>query len=120
MIDFHNLQVWEKSHKFTVDIYRLTESFPDHELYGLISQIRRASVSIPSNIAEGCGKGGHVELKRYLEIAGGSVSEVEYQLLLARDLGYIKDETFETLNMQAVEIKKMLVTYIKKIKQSNN
>ncbi len=86
MRDFHQLQVWEKSHRFALAVYQVSRAFPSSELYGLTSQIRRASLSIPSNIAEGCGRQGPPEFARFLHIAMGSASEVEYQLLFARDL----------------------------------
>ena len=89
MKDFRELKVWEKAHQLTLSVYQVSHRFPKEELYGLTSQIRRASASIPANIAEGCGKCGDAELARYLQIAMGSSSELEYHLLLARDLGYL-------------------------------
>jgi four helix bundle protein len=88
MKDFRKLKVWEKAHLLTLQAYRITEAFPKHEL-GLASQIRRCSSSIPANIAEGCGRLGNSELHRFLQIACGSASELEYHFLLARDLGYM-------------------------------
>jgi len=108
MRDFHRYVVWEKSHRFVVDVYRASQSFPPFEIYGLTSQLRRASLSIPSNIAEGCGRESDVEFSRFLDIAFGSASEVEYQLLLAHDLGYLNGEIYDCLNGEVVEIKKML------------
>ena len=87
MKDFRNLVVWQKSHKLTLDVYEATRKFPKEELYGLVSQLRRACSSIPCNIAEGCGRRGNGEFHRFLQIATGSASEVEYQLLLAHELG---------------------------------
>ena|SRR5215467_5979134 len=89
MQNFRNLRVWGKAHDLTLRIYEVTRSFPREETYGLTSQIRRSAASIASNIAEGCGRTGKAELRRFLEIAMGSASEVEYQLLLAEDLGYL-------------------------------
>ena len=86
MQDFRDLKVWQKSHQLTLEVYRSTATFPREELYGLTSQIRRASSSIPANIAEGCGRNSPNELRRFLEIAMGAASELEYHLLLARDL----------------------------------
>ena len=86
MKDFRQLKVWEKAHHLTLEIYRATASFPRAETYGLTSQIRRASSSICANLAEGCGRGGDAELARFCGIARGSASELEYHLLLARDL----------------------------------
>lgn len=116
MRDFKKLQVWQKSHDFTVRIYRATETFPSSELYGLTNQIRRATVSIPSNIAEGCGRDTNPDLIRFLHIAMGSASEVEYQLLLAHDLRFLKTEDFQRLQDQITEIKRMLTGFIKKLK----
>ncbi len=89
MRDFRQIRVWEKAHLLTLEIYRTTMCFPREELYGLSSQLRRASASIAANIAEGFGRGGNVELARFLQIGMGSAYEVEYHALLARDLGYI-------------------------------
>jgi four helix bundle protein len=88
MQDFKKLLVWKKAHELTLGLYGLTATFPRDETYGLTSQIRRAVSSIPANIAEGCGREGNVELTRFLFIAMGSASELEYHLLLARDLKY--------------------------------
>lgn len=89
MRDFRQLQVWDKAHQLTLLIYEATLKFPREELYGLTSQIRRAAVAIPANIAEGCGKDTELELARYMQISMGSASELEYHLLLARDLRYL-------------------------------
>ena len=90
MKDFRNLKVWEKAHQLALALYPITASFPRQEAYGLASQIRRAASSIPSNIAEGCGREGDPELARFCIIARGSATELEYQLLLARDLKLIQ------------------------------
>lgn len=105
MSDYKKLAVWGKSHQFALNIYRVTATFPKDELYGLTSQIRRASVSVPPNIAEGSGRGGNPELIRFLRIAAGSAHEAEYQLLLAHDLGYLNDELYKQLESESVEIK---------------
>ena len=116
MKDFKQLRFWQKTHAFVLELYKETNSFPRDELYGLTSQIRRASVSIPSNIAEGCGRSGDAELARFCQIAMGSASEVEYQLLLARDLEFISVEAHEQLNDQLTEVKRMLNSFIQKLK----
>ncbi len=116
MQDFRQLQVWQKSHALTLDIYRATVNLPREELYGLTSQIRRAASSIPANIAEGCGRNGDAELKRFLQIAMGSASELEYHLLLARDLSYLEDADYERLNRATVEVKKMLASFIRSLR----
>ena len=116
MKDFRNVKAWEKAHALTLCVYRASAGFPDHERFGLISQIRRASASIPTNIAEGCGRGGESELGRFMEIAMGSASEVECQLLLARDLKYLETRAYSALSTRVVEIKRMLSAFIKKLK----
>jgi four helix bundle protein len=119
MRDFRKIQVWEKAHHFTLKIYKLTSSFPKDELYGLTSQMRRAAASIPANIAEGCGRDTQAELARFVHIATGSASELEYHLILAHDLGYIKDEVYPELNSTINEIQRMLHGFEKAI-QSNS
>jgi len=116
MKDFRSLDVWKKSHELVLAIYRVTAAFPKNELYGLISQIRRAAASIPANIAEGCGRTGDAELARFLTIAMGSASELEYHLLLSRDLNFLTVDTHETLTTQTVEIKRMLTSLIQKLR----
>lgn len=115
MKDFRDMQVWQKSHNLALEIYKATASFPKDEIYGLTAQIRRAVVSIPTNIAEGCGRGSRKELKQFLRISMGSASEVEYQILLSFELGYIKKCTYENLADKIEEVKKMLAGYISKI-----
>ena len=116
MKDFRNLKVWEKAHLLNLKIYKLTEQYPREELYGLTSQIRRASVSIPTNIAEGCVRSSDADFSRFLYIALGSTSELEYLILLSKDLKFIKNELQVELNNEVNEIKKMLISMIKKIK----
>jgi four helix bundle protein len=120
MRDFRDLKVWEKAHELTLQIYKSTKGFPQKEIYGLTSQLRRSAVSIPANIAEGCGRGGEIELGRFLQIAMGSASEVEYHLLLARDLGYLSEEAYGQLAEDVTEVKKMLATFIKKIRSDRS
>lgn len=116
MRDFKTLRVWQQSHALTLQVYRMTNAFPKHEQYGLVSQIQRACVSIPANIAEGCGRDSDNELRRFCQIAMGSASEVEYYLLLTHDLKLITDETYNTLNKELITIKKMLNTFIQRLK----
>ena len=116
MKDFRNLQVWEKSHQLTLAVYSATRTFPQSELFGLTSQIRRSASSIPANIAEGCGRGSNAEFARSLQIAMGSASELEYHLLLSRDLGLIGGDAFASLSVQVVEVKRMLAALISKIR----
>jgi four helix bundle protein len=108
MRDFKKLKVWEKAHHFTLQLYRITKNFPPDERFGLTAQIRRAAASVPTNIAEGCGRDSEKELARFMIISAGSTSEVEYQLILARDLNYIQKETYRELDQQANEVKRML------------
>ena len=116
MKDFRQLKVWEKAHQLTLAVYRVTKTFPSDERYGLTSQIRRACASVPSNIAEGCGRNSDTELARFMEIATGSASEVEYQILLARDLGYVASPQHEDIDGRVCEVKRMLASFIKKLK----
>ena len=120
MKDFRSLKVWEKAHALTLEIYKATEGFPKKELYALTSQIQRAAVSVPANIAEGCGKDSDAELKRYFTIAMGSASELEYLLLLARDLDYLPADLFQAMTNDLVEIRKMLNAFIQKLKLTSN
>jgi four helix bundle protein len=115
MIDYHNIKVWQKEHKFVLEVYEITAKFPSEEKYGLANQLRRASVSVPSNIAEGCGRGGRTELRQFMNVSLGSASEVEYQLFLAFELGYIGPNIYFSLNDKVVELKKMLAAYVKQI-----
>ncbi|PYS04261.1 MAG: diversity-generating retroelement protein bAvd family protein [Acidobacteria bacterium] len=115
MKDFRNLNVWIKAHELVSAVYSVTASFPRDETYGLGSQIRRAASSIPANIAEGCGRQGDAELARFCIIARGSASELEYQLLLARDLKLIQPADYEQLSLQTVELKRMLTVLVQKL-----
>ena len=115
MKDFRKLDVWAKAHALTLAIYRVTAGFPTEERYGLTSQLRRAALSIPTNIAEGCGRNSDAELARFAEIAMGSSSEVEYLLLLSRDLNYLNSDTFERLADGVIEVKRMLAGLITKV-----
>ena len=116
MKDFRTLKVWEKAHAVTLVIYKATKNFPKQELYALTNQIQRAAVSVPTNIAEGCGRDSDAELKRFFVIAMGSASEVEYLLLLARDLNYLSEEKHQTLTADLVEVRRMLNAFIQKLK----
>jgi four helix bundle protein len=117
MKDFRNLQVWNKAHALTLKCYQMTSAFPKPETYGITSQIRRSAASIAANIAEGCGKRGNGEFQRFLGIAAGSASELEYHLLLARDLGSLKDDQYKCLDSAVVEIKRMLASLILKVER---
>jgi four helix bundle protein len=114
--DFKKQVVWQRSHRLTLDVYQATKAFPRDELYGLTSQVRRACASIPANIAEGCGRDGDAELARFLQIAMGSASELEYHLMLAHELGFFTNADYERLNQETTELKQMLTKFIKKLK----
>jgi len=116
MKDFRQLKVWEKSHQLALAIYKATKEFPKEELYGLTSQIRRSSMSIPTNIAEGCGRNTDKEFARFLQIAMGSASETEYQLILARDLEFLATDSYEKLHNDVEEVKRMLASLLKTIR----
>ena len=116
MRDFRQIQVWEKAHQLTLEIYQVTARFPKEELYGLTSQLRRAAASIAANIAEGFGRGGDVELARFLQIAMGSAYEVEYHILLAKDLAIITKEVNDRLQAHIVEVKRMLAALLIKVR----
>ncbi len=116
MQDFRRLKVWQKSHDLACRLYRETHGFPSRETYGLTSQIRRAAVSIPANIAEGCGRGSDADFARFLQLAMGSASEIQYLLLLARDLTYVQPDTHAAHERSIVEIKRMLTTFMKSLR----
>jgi four helix bundle protein len=119
MKDFRTLKVWEKAHALTLAIYKATVNFPKQETYAMTSQIQRAAVSVPTNIAEGCGKDSDAELKRYFLIAMGSSSELEYLLLFAHDLGYFSDETYHNLYSDLIEVRRMLNAFIQRLKTNS-
>ena len=116
MKDFKRLKVWQKAHSLTLRAYKVTREFPKEELYGLTSQIRRASSSIPANIAEGCGRSGDADFARFLQISMGSASELEYHFLLSHDLDFIETDSFNILVDDISEIKQMLASFIKKLR----
>lgn len=116
MSDYKKLKVWEDAHKFTVDIYNITKKFPNNEQYGLTSQIRRSSSSIPTNIVEGSGQLNNGNLIRFLGIAKGSAFETEYQLLLSKDLNYITNDEYTILVEKVKYIIRRLNNLIKSLK----
>ena len=116
--DFYNMTVWQKSHALTLQIYKITQDFPKDEQYGLTSQMRRAVMSIPTNIAEGSGRGTNGDFVRFMQISMGSAAELKYQLFLARDLQYISIEQYQSLKAMVVEIKMMLASFMKRIQSS--
>jgi len=119
MNDFKKLKVWERSIDLTVNIYKITENFPDEEKFGLTNQLRRASVSISSNIAEGAGRNSSKEFNNFLGYAGGSSCEVETQLVIAERLEYIKNKELEIINKEVNEIRSMIFGLKKSLNTSN-
>jgi four helix bundle protein len=115
MKDFRDLHVWDRAHRLTLDIYTLSGKFPREELYGLTSQIRRCCVSIGANIAEGCGKSGNNELQRFLQIASGSASELDYELMLAKDLRYMTETDYARIADELSQVRKMLTSLLRKV-----
>lgn len=119
MGDYQQLYVWKSAHNLALRIYRSTEFFPVSERYGLVAQMRRAAVSVISNIAEGCGRQGDKELTRLLRIARGSVRELECQMLLSRDLGYLPKDVWAAQDVESDEISRMLSGLIRSFQSSH-
>ena len=120
MRDYKKYDIWKLSHFLTLEIYKITEDFPKEEVFGLTSQIRRASSSVGINIVEGCGRGSDEDFKRFLRNASGSAFEVEYILLLSKDLNYISEEKFLELCPKAEELKMKISKLILKIEEDIN
>ena len=116
MKNYRELEVWERSHKLTLALYRVTKSFPKDELFGLASQLRRACSSIPANLAEGCGRDSDADFKRFVVIAHGSASEVDYYLLLASELGLLMNADQISFGDEIAQIKRMLGALARKLK----
>ena len=112
MQDFRKLKVWEKAHTLTKELYRKSRAFPKEEFHGLTSQLRRAAVSIGANLAEGCGRQSTAGLARFVRIAMGSESELDYHLLLAFDFGYLRPEDHRELSQELTRIRKMLASLL--------
>jgi four helix bundle protein len=115
MKDFRELKVWQKAHQLTLAVYEATQEFPRDETYGLRSQLRRSSSSIATNLAEGCGRAGDADFARFCSMAMGSASELQYLLLLARDLGLLEGERYPDLEMATIEVKRMLAALMQKL-----
>jgi four helix bundle protein len=116
MRDFRKLKVWHKAHALTLEVYQATRRFPGEELYGLVSQMRRAAVSVCANLAEGCGRRGGPEFARFLDIALGSASELEYHLLLSADLKFLDRATHTRLDAAVVQVKRMMAALVRKLR----
>jgi four helix bundle protein len=119
MQDFKKLIVWKRARELTLGVYSATKGFPPEEAFGLRSQMRRASASIGINIAEECGRTSQIELRRYLRVAQGSASKLEYELLLARDLKLVSEQVHERLSGLVGEVKRMTTALIRKLKTEN-
>ncbi len=115
MRDFRDLKISQKGYALTLAVYKATAEFPRAEQLGLTSQLRRACTSIPANIAEGCGRTGAAELARFVQIAMGSASELECELMLAQDLGYLHDAVANELVNRTTEVKRMLTSFVRKL-----
>ncbi|MGE5123851.1 MAG: four helix bundle protein [Acidobacteriaceae bacterium] len=116
MKDFHKLKVWERAHNLTLNIYAETQAFPKEEVYGLTNQMRRSPASIPTNIAEGCGRNSKAETVHFFNLAIGSASELEYQLILAHDLHYLIDKEYSDMSNELIEVRKMLYAFANRLK----
>ena len=119
MQDFRNLRVWQAAHRLTLSVYRVTSTFPSHERYGLVSQLRRAAASIGANIAEGCGRSSDADARRCLHVALGSACEVLNHALLARDLGLLDEASFIMLESELLPVRRMLVRLIERLDTSD-
>lgn len=120
MQDYRKLSVWQKSYALALETYRASAAFPKEEVYGIVSQVRRAAASIPANIAEGCGRHTRSEFVRFLDIAMGSLAELDTYLMLSRDLAYIPPESYADLDSRLIEVKKMLASLITKVRQKSH
>ena len=118
MSHFKKILVWQKSISLVTKIYKATRTFPKEEMFGLTSQIRRSSVSIPSNIAEGSGRESSKDFLRFLYISMGSIFEMQTQLEIAKNIIYIKEEEFNNLYEDSREIERMLASLIRKLKDT--
>lgn len=119
MQSYRNLKVWQKAHAIVLSVYHLTAEFPPDEKYGLISQIRRSAASIPANIAEGSARGSDADYARFLSMALGSAAELDYHLLLARDLQLIEDHVYQAISGELDSVGRMLNTFIQKLRSSH-
>jgi four helix bundle protein len=117
MRNYRDLQVWKKAHDLTLELYRVSQRFPREEIYGITGQLRRATVSIGANLAEGCGRRTSTELARFVRIALGSASELDYHLLLSRDLGFMSSDDFTSSTAKLTEVRKMLTSFLQSVEE---
>lgn len=118
MSNFRKLLVWQKAMSLTTKIYTSTQKFPKEEIFGLTSQLRRCTISIPSNIAEGIGRDSNPELIRFINISVGSLFELQTQLEIAKNILYLNTEEFNNLYEDSREIERMLIAFLKKLKEN--
>src|SRR5438270_14059898 len=117
MRNYRDLQVWTKAHSLTLDLYKISRAFPREEMYGLTAQLRRAASSIGANLAEGCGRRTSGELARFVRIAMGSASELDYHLLLCRDLEFMSSDDFTSSAAKLTEVRKMLTSFLQSVEE---
>jgi four helix bundle protein len=117
MRNYRDLQVWKKAHDLTLELYRVSQRFPKEEIYGITGQLRRAAVSIGANVAEGCGRRTRGELARFVRIALGSASELDYHLLLSHDLGFMAADEFTHASSALTEVRKMLTSFLNSVEE---
>ncbi|HMF92198.1 MAG TPA: four helix bundle protein [Candidatus Angelobacter sp.] len=115
MRNYRDLQVWSKAYALSLELYRLSRTFPKEEIYGITSQMRRSVVSIGANLAEGCGRRTNAEMARFVRIAMGSASELDHHLLLCKDLGFLHDEDYKRTSRNLIEVRKMLGALLESI-----
>lgn len=116
MRNFLTLDIWKRSHLLTLKIYTITKNFPKEEMFGLCSQMRRSASSIPTNIAEGCGRNSNPQFANFLQISTGSCSELQYQIFLCKELSYYTEEVFKELDSEVNELRRMIFAYLSKLK----
>ena len=120
MQNYKSLKVWQDAHQLNLSIYKRSKAFAKEEVYGLTSQLRRASTSIPNNIAEGCGKNSNLDFANFLQYSLGSTNEVDYLLLLSKDLGYLDLEEYLSLEEQLNKIRAKLINLIQQVRKNKN
>lgn len=113
---YHNMLVWKKAHQYTLEVYKITKKYPKEEIFGIISQLRRASSSVPANIVEGSARKTNKEFCQFLVQARGSLVETQYFLELSKDLKYITEDEFNNLINLSIEVAKMLNSFLSKVK----
>lgn len=116
MRDYKKYTIWEKSHKLALEVYAITKSFPKEEMYGITSQLRRASLSVPTNIVEGAARNSQKEFAHFINISSGSAAETEYLIRFSFDLNYINEDQFIKINNEIISIRKMLNAFHQKLK----